>query len=85
MLYLEDDSADEFDALDDGFLAPGYRHTALCGVGKQITCDLHLCTCALLIKVQSINADAMLYNNSQLGIARSNKAYTVHRWQYDRH
>lgn len=49
-MYLEYDSADEFDTLDDGFLAPGYRHASFCGVGKQITCDLHLCPCALLVK-----------------------------------
>lgn len=48
--YLEDDRADEFDTLDDGFLAPRYRYSSLGGVGKQITCDLHLCSCALLVK-----------------------------------
>lgn len=60
MLYLEDDGADEFDALDDGFLAPGYRHTSLCGIGKQITCDLDLCPCALLRQEDSVNTHVML-------------------------
>ena len=45
--HLEDHSADELHTLDDGVLAPWYRHLSLCGVGEEVTCHLHLGTCRL--------------------------------------
>jgi hypothetical protein len=41
--HLQNDSADELDTLDDGVLGPGYRHSSLSGVGKEVSCYLYLC------------------------------------------
>ena len=65
--YLENDSADEFNTLDDGVLGSRYRHASLGGVGQKVTSDLYLCPGGLLSEKIHRSFIHLLYKRNYTG------------------